>query len=98
MRTSTLLVIALLAVGSPGCGGPESDFCGAKCDCERCSDADYDHCLAEYDDRARTADRRDCLDDYDAFVSCQADTATCHGGDIETDCGPEKKRYDDCVK
>jgi len=94
------IVMALLATALfvvPACSTEES-LCDDKCDCEGCSDRQYDDCVHDYESDERAADNRNCLDLYDDLVDCRADTGYCDGGyDWETDCGREKDRLKDCI-
>ena len=86
------------ALGATGCGSTESDICGMKCDCEGCSNAQYQNCLDNYDADLRAADYRNCLPFYDDWVGCQQATSYCKGGkDWETSCGNERSRFNACV-
>lgn len=95
LRLPLILVAALAAVG---CGALEADLCDLKCDCEGCSDREYDDCLDHYDDDYSAADRRGCLDEYDDLLACEDDTYDCRGrDDWHTDCGPERDRLRRCL-
>ena len=79
------------------CGSTEDDVCSAKCDCEGCSDREYDDCVNRFDDDANRADRYDCADLYDRWLDCQDQTGYCHAGDYSSDCGPEEHSFENCV-
>lgn len=96
----TLLFLALCCLPSlvtVACTSAEEDLCDAKCDCEGCSDRDYDNCVFDREDDEIVADRRGCLDLYDEYVVCQLDTWRCRGADFDTSCGPERDRYRNCI-
>ena len=95
MRSIALLTLALATLG---CGPSEEAVCDLKCDCEGCSDSEYDECLDKYDDELRAAEREDCVDDWDELMACRDDTGFCKDGhEFEDDCGPEKDRFKHCV-
>jgi hypothetical protein len=95
MRAITLWFLVLCA---PACGPSEADVCDLKCDCEGCSDRQYDDCLDHLDDDLRRAEDRDCLDQWDDLLACQDDTGRCKGDDkFEDDCGHERDRFKNCV-
>lgn len=96
MRPFPWICAGLVTLLASGCD-TESSLCDFKCDCESCSDREYDDCLFSYDDQERDADREGCLDLYDDLVACQDDTARCSGRDFETDCGREKGSLKDCI-
>ena len=81
----------------PGCGVSEEGLCDAECDCEGCSDADFDRCVNDYDGDYNRADRNGCPDLYDDFVSCRSDTYFCDGADFEDSCKVERERLKNCI-
>ena len=98
LRNTVALVLVSAGLLLPvACAGDADNFCDAKCSCEGCSDFDYDRCLRDFDFNADTADRRGCFDFYDAYVACVEDFAICRGGHFDDGCGPERKRWRDCV-
>jgi hypothetical protein len=96
-----LLAAGLLALGAEmgvGCGSPDGGICAARCDCERCSNREYDDCLDRADNAARSTDQRGCYRDYDDLLACENDTAICRSnGDFDTNCGPEQDRWQRCI-
>jgi len=96
MRTLWVFGLGLVVLGL-GCGTTADDVCSAKCDCEVCSDREYDDCLNHFDDNARTADRLGCADLYDELIACEDDTGICRGREFDTACGPERDRYEHCI-
>jgi len=99
MRWAIVCVSVLCAVA---CTPSEEYLCDLKCECEGCSDSEYDHCLNGYDDELDRADRADCLDEWDDVLACREDTGYCaadkKGGDkFKDDCGPEDSRWHACV-
>jgi hypothetical protein len=93
-----LSLMAAALVFTASCTSTEEDVCDAKCECEGCSDREYDDCVFDYEDDERAADNRDCLDLYDEFIACRDDTGYCDGGrEFETSCGREKDRFKACV-
>jgi hypothetical protein len=95
MRTIAIGFIVLFALG---CGPSEEAVCEMKCDCEGCSDSEFDHCLDEYDDDLRRAENEDCLDYWDELMACREDTGWCKDDhEFKDDCGPEKDRFKHCV-
>ncbi|MEJ7733482.1 MAG: hypothetical protein WKG00_30340 [Polyangiaceae bacterium] len=95
MRTIPMLCIVLSVLG---CGPSATAVCDAKCDCEGCSDRDYDNCVDDIDDDLRRAEDRDCADDWDDLIACREDTGYCKDGDkFEDDCGHEKDRLKQCI-
>lgn len=89
--------IGVTAIVAPGCGNDAGDLCALKCDCELCSDYQYESCLRDADREVQEADYRGCLGFYDDYLACQDATGFCDGYDWETSCKPERERYRDCM-
>ncbi|WP_438030541.1 hypothetical protein [Sorangium sp. So ce233] len=91
------LIVALTCLFTAGCGRLESDLCDYKCDCEGCSDREYDECLDRYDYRYEDADRRGCLDRYDELIACEDDTGICRDYKWDISCKAERDALDRCL-
>jgi hypothetical protein len=102
-RVWKLLVAAgLLALGAElgvGCGGgPDGGVCGLRCECEGCSNRDYNDCIDNAELDARRSDQRGCFDFYDELLACESATYICRNDDhFETACGPERDRWQRCI-
>ena len=95
MRAIPLLVTAFCALGCPP---SEEAVCDMKCECEGCSDSQYDDCLDKLDDELREAERRDCVEYWDDVMVCRDETGWCKDGhEFKDECGPEKDRLKHCV-
>lgn len=91
--------LAFLALSSAACTSDGEAVCEAKCDCEGCSNNALNDCYAEADSNARAADRNGCLDLWDELQACKLDTGFCKSnGDLETSCGSQKDRWENCIK
>jgi hypothetical protein len=98
MRVWMLILGSMLAGTTLGCGPSGAALCAAKCDCEGCSDREYDECLDDDAEEAARADSRGCLYEYDTLVSCEYDTGFCEDrDDWETSCGRERDDYRRCM-
>jgi len=97
-RLLLLAITVCAALSAAGCSSTEESLCDDKCDCEGCSDWQYDDCVHSYDNVYRDADYEGCLDLYDQWIECQDDTWWCSGHDFETSCGHERDRLNDCTK
>lgn len=91
------LFVLAAAVTAPGCSSSESSLCDAKCDCEGCSERDYNNCLDGYDRDARDAEYRGCEGYYDDLLACREDTWRCRGSDFDTSCNVERDRFKNCI-
>ncbi len=97
MNRPALYLIALLALGAGGCFGGcsgASDYCDFACDCNYCSDRDYDRCLDDFDYDTDRADRFGCSPEWDDYLTCIEDYGNCSG---HYGCGPEWDRYQRCM-
>jgi hypothetical protein len=94
---SRALVLAAVSLALPACRSDAEAVCDYMCECEECSDADLDNCYWNSDDDVIEADRRGCTDLYDELYACEYATGVCSGFDWDTDCGPERYRYSDCM-
>lgn len=97
MRRFIALGIFVSSAGLAGCKSQEEKLCDDKCDCELCSDYQYDVCVYDLDNEQREAEFWGCEDYYDEYIDCQRATWRCEGFDFETSCGPERERFHDCT-
>jgi hypothetical protein len=79
----TLSLVFGLAAVSTGCGTSIADICDERCDCEGCSDWEYDECVREGERWEEEAERVGCEAEFDAYVDCIDDTWYCDRGDFE---------------
>jgi len=95
-KTSLLgLVVGSLLLA--GCGGAAS-LCNDICDCEGCSDSEYDDCIDNIEDQQKLADDEGCGDQADDLLSCLLDEAECREGNIDLDgCSTESKNLGQCL-
>ncbi len=79
-----------------GCGGA-SGYCDALCECEGCSDAEYDDCIDDIEDAQKLADDEGCSAQGDDLLSCVNAEAECRDGDLDADgCSTEQKALQNC--
>ena len=93
---ANILLVTFLG-SAAACTSAEEDLCDLKCECEYCSDWEYDRCVADYDESLRRAEAYGCEDYYDMWIDCRVDTAYCAGRDWDDRCGFERDRYRACV-
>lgn len=98
MKNTLILLLALLVPTFAGCGYDAEDLCDDGCDCEGCSDFEYDECVDRIEDAEREADYQGCLDQHDDLMACLNDEFRCTGdGRVDIDgCNPEWERYGNC--
>lgn len=105
MNFKRISAVALLGFGSIffsaiGCGTAGADLCDAKCDCERCSDREYDECLIETNADIDVADTYGCSDERGAYEDCVLRKSFCTGRDYKLekdDCSGQRKVLSDCI-
>ena len=90
MKLGILSIGVGLALAATGCGYGPSDYCDDRCDCQGCSDADYDDCVDEAEDVESEAIDEGCDDEYDDVAACFEDTGECRHEDVwDVDCDDE---------
>lgn len=92
------LILASCAVGYGGCGASAESYCNARCDCNGCSDRDYEECLYDYDRDVDYADRRGCGPEWDEYAACVEDYYAYDCGYGGYSCGLEQNRYFNCAR
>ena len=92
------VALACSALVLLGCNSAEENLCDDKCECEGCSDLDYDRCLAGYDEDERQAEFWGCEDFYDDWFDCRDATWYCRGADFESGRGVERERFKNCTR
>jgi hypothetical protein len=92
MRTIlTFLACLALAPLATGCGGAAGEYCELACECERCSDNEYDECIIQYEAAQDTADVYGCDVDYENAHICVLENNDC----VNDRFVPELKCLDD---
>lgn len=91
-----LSIVALAALS--GCGYSGGDLCDDRCDCEGCSDSEYDDCLDTADDLERAVEREGCENQYDEYLSCLGDEFQCRSSVVDLDgCNSESNSLNNCL-
>jgi hypothetical protein len=97
-RLRTVALATLWGSLSVGCGPTVSSTCEAICDCQGCSDDEFELCIeAGRASRDRASDR-DCDDVFDALLDCVDANATCdESGQLDTSaCESEEAALAEC--
>lgn len=79
-----------------GCGTSIEDLCEEYCDCEGCSDAELDECIEEGQHMEEMAEDVGCGDEWDDYVDCISDHATCDNGDWEVEDESCEEEFESC--
>lgn len=91
--------VVLIGAGAAACGSSGASICDLKCECEGCSQSQFNACVAAADSDRHTSDILGCNPQLDDLLACQDATARCSGGgDFQTDCGIERDRWKKCIK
>ncbi|MFO0552912.1 MAG: hypothetical protein U0271_31280 [Polyangiaceae bacterium] len=85
LRSVMPLAAALWLVAATGCGPSASSLCDQICDCQGCSDSQYDDCIDSYDDAERDAEQADCLPEFDDLAACGIEDGECKNDIYTTD-------------
>lgn len=99
MRTIlTLLACLMLAPLTSGCS-VAGEYCDVKCQCEDCSDREYDECLIDYEATEDVADAYGCLEDFDRLHVCVIENNDCTLDNFIADvrCSDEGIDLADCI-
>ncbi|WP_156338346.1 hypothetical protein [Chondromyces crocatus] len=96
-RAVFLATSVVIGIGASGCRSAVGTICDTKCDCEGCSNREYNECIDDVERDERRAVNRRCADEFDEWVACVDDTATCRGRDYDDRCGPERRDLRDCM-
>jgi hypothetical protein len=97
LLSSVLLPLSLLTLSA--CGAPNAeDVCDTYCDCEGCSDGEYDKCRVKGEKLEYDAEKLGCEDQLDDYFECLDDDTQCRNSDFEAEdsCKDLKKRLDNC--
>jgi hypothetical protein len=85
--------------GSEDSSDPKVRYCQQLCDCNKCSDDERTSCKDDITNRLYDARDENCEDDFNTYVTCLVNDATCSGGeyDVET-CSAEELDLSECIK
>src|SRR5262245_29240183 len=99
-----LTLVASIAFASLATGCSSSgELCDAKCECEGCSEREYDECIILQDAREEEATIYGCADLFDLLHECTMLNNNCNGiGNIdvfsyETECVDDDLELQECI-
>jgi hypothetical protein len=94
-----LLLLASLALAT-GCAGRAGDYCDAACQCEGCSDVEYDECVIQYEATEETAATYGCSVDFDIAHECVMTNNDCIADNFapELECADDIIDVDECIR
>jgi hypothetical protein len=73
---SVSLAVLGIAVLVGGCAGRATEICDLECECEHCSDREYERCRINVNEALDRADAY--TDQADALFQCALDSGHCH--------------------
>ena len=73
-----------LSVGA-GCNSRAESLCNDICDCEGCSDTQYESCVDDADDLEREIVDEGCGDELDVYYDCIVSEQECNGSSWSAD-------------
>ena len=91
--------LALLSLGTVGCGNLVADRCDAVCDCENCGDREREACEIAADGLYEVADTYGCVDTLEVWLECQLQEHECNNRNYRDDnegCAREAQEYEEC--
>jgi hypothetical protein len=88
-RLLTLAFAAAPAFLPMGCSNPAADVCDMFCECEGCTQAEYDDCVGQGEGAVTEAEDAGCSSQYEDYLTCVAEEAECRDD--------EHFEYDGCV-
>jgi hypothetical protein len=100
LRTAFALALVLGTV-AVGCGSASADLCDAVCECQNCSDKNYDECIVGSDAILDAADVYGCTPEAEDLFDCQIRKYRCMDGNFTVpaaDCASAQKDFDSCIK
>jgi hypothetical protein len=77
-----------------GCHRTIDSICRQKCECEPCTDADMETCIA--DTEAAVAEVKGCEEQLDAYLACYDETLSCQSGVGTSTCDAEESALEKC--
>lgn len=95
----TMLACLVLAPAATGCSRA-GEYCDLACECEGCSDRDYDECLIEYEATEDTAATYGCSDDFYIAHDCVMVNNDCLADNFtpELECVDDIADVDECIR
>lgn len=100
MRNILLLLSCLVVAPlSAGCSR-SGEYCDTACQCENCSDRDYDECVIKYEAAEDTAGAYGCLDHFDRAHDCVMNNNDCIADNFapELECLDDIGDVDNCIR
>lgn len=102
MRNIMLLLACLVAAPMvAGCAsGRAVDYCDTACQCEDCSDLEYDECIIQYEASEDSASAYGCDVDFDIAHECVMANNDCIADNFapELECLDDIADVDDCIR
>ena len=83
------LALCAAALFLAGCPGRAVEWCDLQCDCEHCSEHEYEKCVIDVNEQLDVADAYGCTDQADRLYECAMDEGHCANDHWVTDdyCG-----------
>ena len=101
MRNIMLLLACLAAAPVVvGCAGRAGEYCDMACQCEDCSDIEYDECIIQYEASEDAASAYGCDVDFDIAHECVMTNNDCIADNFapELECIDDIADVDDCIR
>jgi hypothetical protein len=98
-RSYAFLLLLGLGALTSGCGSNGADYCDQACDCEDCSDREYDECLSDFEYQQDFTSAYDCDAEEADYEDCAIEHNDCDGDRfiIDDTCRGEVDDLLDCI-
>jgi hypothetical protein len=94
-----LLTALLAALVAAGCVGQVRDICQRECECEACSDEDYDDCVEDGKRVEADSKAAGCQTEFEAYSDCADANLVCEGNNSRVNgCFDERAGLTTCVQ
>lgn len=98
MRNIMILLACLSLAPLTACSRA-AEFCDLACQCENCSDSEYDECVINWDASEARAETYGCLDQFDRAHECVMTNNDCLADNFtpELECADDILDVEQCV-
>lgn len=95
--TSLLAVAVAIPMSAAGCDASVSSICDAFCDCQGCTDTEFNECVKENEQALKTAQKEGCAAQADALLTCVQSELRCVEEEVEiSGCDDERDKLFEC--
>ncbi|MEZ4298163.1 MAG: hypothetical protein R3B70_24640 [Polyangiaceae bacterium] len=98
-RAAVATALAAIAGLAPACTSVEKSYCQTVCDCNDCTELDFDKCIDSAVQDRRYAREEGCGEAYDNILTCITESTACayNQPDPGQSCDAATTAYYDCL-